>query len=127
MGRVVDGAKDQRLAYDVFGQVLAETTTLRHPKWGQGAVTTPFRRDWLGRLLSVSLPGGESVQPPTTSVGDLASVAGTLRGGTTRYLSERRYDPLGAVTTETFGNGSGGKPAMIILGFSASACAASAS
>ena len=105
VARVVDGAKDQRLTYDAYGQVLAETTTLRHPKWGLGAVTTQFRRDWLGRLLSVTLPGGESVAYGYDLGGRLASVTGTLKGGTTRYLSGRRYDPLGAVTTQTYGNG----------------------
>ncbi len=105
IARVVDGAKDQRLTYDAYGQVLAETTTLRHPKWGLGAVTTQFRRDWLGRLLSVTLPGGESVAYGYDLGGRLASVTGTLKGGTTHYLTGRRYDALGAVTAQTYGNG----------------------
>ncbi len=105
VSRVIDGAKDQRLTYDPFGQVLAETTTLRHPKWGQGAVTTTFRRDWLGRLLTVALPGGETVAYGYDGGGRLSSVTGTLQGQTTPYLRGRRYDTLGAPTTQTLGNG----------------------
>ena len=53
----------------------------------------------------MSLPGGETVAYGYDGGGRLASVTGTLNGATTGYLSNRRYDPLGAVTTQTYGNG----------------------
>jgi RHS repeat-associated protein len=89
---MTDGTGTTTYTYDAAGRI----TTARN---GAGAVTR-YEYDLIGRLVTLTYPGGETVTSTYNSAGDLTSTT-DWNGNTTTYTS----DAAGRQTSQTYPNG----------------------
>ncbi|MEY2415462.1 MAG: hypothetical protein QOH53_796, partial [Ilumatobacteraceae bacterium] len=93
---VVDGVRNQSLAYDQGGQVASETSTMLVHNLSTNTddrltFNTTFRYDSFGRTLGMTYPDGEELSYNYDNVGLLASINGVKAGQAYRYLDSRHY------------------------------------
>ncbi len=93
---MVDEAGTASYEYDSRGNLLSEN------RWINGKqYLTKYEYDSVGRLVGLEYPSGKII---SFSLGDTGRVTG-IQNGTNPLVSQVQYEPLGPVSSFTYGNG----------------------
>lgn len=108
--RLEDGSRTVTRAYDILGEVVEETATMKvknlSPQTAPAhTYTSRFRYDTWGRILSMTYPDGEVLTYDYDTGGLPEAATGVKDGVTYPYADRVEYDKFGNRTLLSYGNG----------------------
>ncbi len=107
---IIDGAREQTIAYDPMGQLAREVSTmlvhnLSDDTQEAHTFTTSFTYDGLGRVNQLAYPDGEVLSHGYDSGGLLNSISGSKAGIDYGYVDRLEYDEFFDRKLQRTGNG----------------------
>lgn len=107
---VLDGGRDQRLAYDRHGNVVRDTATMLVHNLNDSTrpgltYSTQFEYDTWGRMRSLVYPDGQTMAYGYDSGGLMKSLSGQKGSRTYGYVDRMEYDEFGARRLQKTANG----------------------